>query len=104
MKTYNVIIDPTAESDMRGIHKYISETLLEPDIAKRIYLSIKKQIMSLDQMPSRHKIVVDEVLAQRNVRALFVENYCAFYVVEETKKEVHVLRVLYKRREWQSLI
>jgi plasmid stabilization system protein ParE len=33
-----------------------------------------------------------------------VENYNAFYVVDELKHEVHVIRVLYKRREWQKLL
>ena len=104
MTTYNVIIDPTGESDLRIILRYISDTLLEPEIAKRIYLSIKKQINTLDQMPYRHKLVADEVLARRGVRAFYAENYCALYVIEEPKKEVHVLRVQHKRREWQSLL
>jgi len=104
LTTYDVIIDPTGEWDLRGILRYISDTLLEPEIAKRIYLSIKGQIKTLDKMPYRHKLVADEVLARRGVRALYAENYCAFYVIEETKKEVHVIRVQYKRREWQSLL
>jgi len=99
-----VIIDPTGESDLRSILRYISDTLLEPEIAKRIHLSIKEQINSLDQIPYKHKLVPDEVLARRGIRALYAENYCAFYVIEEPKKEVHVLRVQHKRREWQSLL
>ncbi len=35
---------------------------------------------------------------------LLVENYIAFYVVDEAKREAHVLRILYNRREWQDLL
>ena len=104
MTTCEVVIDPTGESDLRGILRYISDTLLEPEVARRIYLSTKNQIMTLDQMPYRHKLVSDEVLARRGVRALYAENYCALYLIEESKKEVHVLRVQYKRREWLSIL
>ena len=104
MTTYKVIIDPTGVSDLRRMLRYISDTLLEPEIAKRLYVSIKKQIMTLDQMPYRHKLVADEVLARRGVRALYAENYCALYVTEEPKQAVHVLRVQHHRREWQRLL
>jgi len=38
------------------------------------------------------------------VRKLFVENYIVFYIVDEDKREVHILRILYNRREWQTLL
>jgi toxin ParE1/3/4 len=89
---------------MRGILRYITETLKEPVIAQRIYSSIKKQIMALDQMPLRFPFVRDELFAARGLRKMPVENYFVFYVVDESLKEVHILRVLYNRRDWQSLL
>ncbi len=104
MSEFDVIIETTAVSDMRGILRYITQTLKEPITAQRIYGSIKEQIMTLDTMPFRYALVKDEVFAARGLRKMPVENYLVFYVVDETANEVHVIRVLYGRREWRNLL
>jgi len=38
------------------------------------------------------------------VRLMPVENYNAFYIVDEKNDAVHVLRILYNSREWQSIL
>jgi len=101
---YDVIIEPTAESDLRGILRYITKTLKEPVTAERIYFSVKDQIMTLDQMPRRFPLVRDELFAVRGLRKMPIENYSVFYVADENTKEIHILRVLYNRREWQNLL
>jgi toxin ParE1/3/4 len=77
--------------------------------AKRIYYSIKKQIMTLNSLSFRYPLVDDETVVARGLRIMPVENYFVFYVVDEPHvdephKEVHVLRVLYNRREWENLL
>ena len=104
MTMFRVIIETTAVSDLRGIMRYITEILKEPVIAKRIYTSIREQIFTLDHFPLRQPLVNDETFAMRGLRKMPVENYLVFYVADEAKKEVRVLRVLYNRREWQSLL
>jgi toxin ParE1/3/4 len=101
---FRVILETTAKSDLRGILRYITETLNAPVTAKRIYRSIKKQIMTLNSMPFRYPLVDDEVFAARGLRKMPAENYFVFYVIDEPHKEVHVLRILYNRREWQNLL
>ncbi len=102
--TYRIIIEVPAISDLRDILRYITSTLKEPVAAKRIYRSIKEQIYSLNQLPFRCKLVSDELFAAQGVRRLLVENYSVFYVVDEDTQEVHVLRVLSNRREWQRFV
>lgn len=104
MKAYKVFIEESAEKDLFGILLYISKTLKQPAIAKRLYTEIKKQIGNLQTMPARQKIVEDEPYAAQGVRRLYVENYMVFYVVDDSKKEVHVFRILYNRREWQNIL
>lgn len=101
---YNVIIESSAEKDLYGILTYISETLLEPAVAKRIYLSIKEQILSLSSMPMRYALINEEPYRSMGIRKIPVENYIAFYIVDESCKTVHVFRILYNRREWHNLI
>ena len=104
MDKFNGIIEVTAAVDLRGILRYIGETLKEPEAAKRIYFSIKDKINTLDQLPQRQPFVRDEVLASRGVRRLPVENYSVFYVVDESARKVSILRILHNRREWQNII
>ena len=101
---FNVIIESSAEKDLYGILTYISETLLEPAVAKRIYLSIKEQILSLSSMPLRYALIDEEPYRSMGIRKIPVENYIAFYIVDESHKTVHVFRILYNRREWHNLI
>ena len=101
---YEVILETTAIQDLYGIMDYITGVLKAPESAERVILSIEEKIMSLNFMPSRHPIVSDEPYASYGVRLLPVENYTAFYIVDEVKLEVHVLRILYNHREWQVIL
>lgn len=101
---FDVIIEFSAEKDLYGILTYISETLLEPAVAKRIYCSIKEQILSLSSMPLRYALIDEEPYRSMGIRKIPIENYIAFYIVDESHKTVHVFRILYNRREWRNLI
>jgi plasmid stabilization system protein ParE len=104
LKKYKIEIENAAERDMYDILSYITETLKEPALALRIYKSIKEQIGKLSTMPARSRIVDDHPYASIGVRRLWVENYVVFYVIDETVLTVHLIRVLYNRREWQSIL
>lgn len=104
MTQYKIEITQPAVQDLQDILDYISNTLREPAAAQRIYTSIKAEILSLASMPERNRIVDDEPYAAMGVRRLFAENYVVFYVVDKGRGSVHVLRVLYNRREWQSIL
>jgi plasmid stabilization system protein ParE len=99
-----VEIETTAEADLLGILLHIAETLKEPAIARRIYFSIKNSILTLDEMPQRCKLASDDFFAARGLRRLDAENYSVFFVVDDEKLEVHVLRVLNNRRQWQNFL
>lgn len=104
MTEYKIVIEQTAENDLLDILSYISDTLHEPSIAMKIYGLIKKEILTLDKMPFRYALVNDEPYRSIGVRRIPVENYTAFYIVDENEKTVHIFRILYNRREWRYLL
>ena len=104
MTEYKIEIEDAAERDMYDIFSYITQTLKESALALSIYKSIKEQIGKLTTMPARNRVVDDQPYASIGVRRLFVENYIVFYVIDETILTVYVIRVLYNRREWQSIL
>lgn len=104
MTEYKIVIEETAEKDLVGILSYISDTLHEPNTALKIYSSIKNEILTLEKLPFRYALVNGEPYRSMGVRRISVENYTAFYVVDEDRKTVHIFRILYNRREWQYLL
>ena len=104
MTEYKIVIEETAENDLVGILSYISNTLHEPGIAMKIYGLIKKEVLTLNKMPFRYSVVNEEPYRSMGVRRIPVENYTAFYIVDENEKTVHIFRILYNRREWQYLL
>ena len=104
MTRYKIEIGNYAERDLYDILTYITETLKEPALALRIYRSVREQIDNLATMPARNRVVDDQLFGSQGIRRLFVENYVVFYVIDETAPAVNVIRVLYNRREWQSIL
>lgn len=104
MTRYEVAIEHPAQRDLYQILHYIAEVLKEAAIAGRIYTSIKEQVLTLGEMPLRHGVVRVQPHAALGIRRFPVENYMVFYVVDEEKHRVHVLRILYNRREWQNIL
>ena len=101
---YEVILETTAVLDLHGIFDYITNVLKAPEAVHRVFLSIEEKVMSLDFMPARHNFVREEPYVSMGVKVMPVENYNAFYIIDESAHKVHVLRILYNRREWQNLL
>lgn len=75
---------------------------LSPDAALRYYDLLTEQIASLSYMPERCPRPKDLALAAKGYRYLMVKNYLVFYVV--AGDTVQIRRILYGRRDYQSLL
>lgn len=104
METYKIQISDTAEKDLSEILDYISIRLQEPVVALNLLHRIQKEILSLHRMPERYRLVTDDYLAARGFRMLRVENYLVFYTVDQEYSMVNIVRVLYGKREWNTLL
>ena len=101
---YRVRIMESAQTDMREIHKYISEDLQNPDAAVRRIKDIDESIRSLKNMPKRHPLVLDNYLASKGFRMIVVKTHLVFFVVRDEINVVSVIRVLYARRDWMRIL
>lgn len=75
---------------------------LSPTAALRYYDLLTEQIAGLSVMPERCPRPKDLALAAKGYRYLVVENYLVFYVVADDT--VQIRRILYGRRNYQSLL
>ena len=104
MSTYNIQITEPAEKDLYEIAAYISKELLEPETAKNVVSKIAKEIITLEDIPLRNALVIDDRLAYKGIRKLLVDNYIVFYAITEESNTVTIIRILYSKRDWLKLL
>ncbi|MCC9293478.1 type II toxin-antitoxin system RelE/ParE family toxin [Clostridium sp. WLY-B-L2] len=49
-------------------------------------------------------MVIDETLKQRGYRKLIIDNYIAFYLVDDNKQQVIIMRILYGARNHKDIL
>lgn len=97
--SYQIELTNQAKNDLDEIYGYIAFTLLSPDVAANMYHSIIAAIRSLDSMPLRNALMDDEPWKSRGLRRCFVKKYTIFYLVDETKSIVRIVRIMYSGRD-----
>jgi toxin ParE1/3/4 len=102
--TYRIVITDLAEVDLRNIADYIANELLDPSTARKMIAKIAEAVFQLEQMPIRNGLVRDERLAASGIRHILVDSYIVFYVVSEKEENVTIIRILYGKRQWRSLL
>jgi plasmid stabilization system protein ParE len=101
---YNIDITGPAEQDIRKAVEYIDTELQNRIAAENLLDDIENAILSLSEMPLRHSLVADKALASQGFRFVPVNNYLVFYIVRESRKTVVIERVIYKKRNWATIL
>ena len=104
MKQWKVTVTLEFGNDIRAIHSYISNTLLEPIIAKKMIDRILKAVGELSLLPLRYPLYDKEPWKSRGLRKMTVGNYLVFYIVQEEIGNVVVLRFLYSGRDIEKCL
>ena len=100
MGQFKVVILRPAREDISEIIGYLNS--LSPQTALRYYDLLVERIGSLSDMPERCPLARDIQLRLRGYRFLAVENYLVFFVV--VGDTVQIRRILYARRQYESLL
>jgi addiction module RelE/StbE family toxin len=101
---YDLQIMPMAEEDLDGIFDYITNKLEAPVAANRLMEKIEKSILSLKNSPRIGSKCRDETLNKKGYRKLMVDNYIAFYLVNDEDRTVIIMRIMYGRRNYTALL
>ena len=104
VNNYTIKMTPKASEDLDNIYRYISEELFAASSAANILKKIEKGIMGLKKFPFSCNYVADEYLRNKGYRKLIVDNYIVFYLVEEEKEQVIIMRVLYGKQKYENLL
>ena len=104
MNEYSLIISKKAYADLYDIYSHIARDLNEPMTAANYHKAIVDALTTLCSFPMRHKLIDDEPYHTQGVRMLRIKSFTAFYIVDDDKKSVSVIRVIYSRRDWQNIL
>ncbi len=99
-QSYKVRIYPTAEQDPAEIVNYLNT--LSQQAALKYYDMLTKEIAGLSTMPERYPHPRDLALTAKGYRYLVVKDYLVFYMVVGDTVQIH--RILYGRRDYQSIL
>jgi toxin ParE1/3/4 len=101
---YKILFTRKAHEDLRSIYKYIREELLNINSAIKIVREIEKRIGVLKEFPLTGSLVQETILEAKGYRKLIIHEYIALYTVDEQKKEVRIIRIIYGKRDYQELL
>ena len=97
--SWGIVYTAQARQDLRDIYEYIALELLAPETAVGQTQRIMKTIRSLEEMPMRHQLYGEEPWHSQGIRFLPVDNYLIFYLLEEPKNIVNIVRIMYGGRD-----
>ncbi|WP_352398158.1 type II toxin-antitoxin system RelE/ParE family toxin [[Clostridium] aminophilum] len=101
---YAIHITRAAERDLNTAADYIEFVLLNPQAADDLLNEAEKKIRELSDFPEKSSLVDDPVLKAWGIRFTIIKNYIAFYVVSEETHTIFIVRFLYKKRDWLTIL
>ena len=101
---YSLNVTDIAEEDILVTLKYIADVLKAPKAANNLLDEIERHEEILENTPNIYPFVPDEYLAQRGLKFTRIKNYLLFYTINEDEKTVTVIRFLFARRDWKTIL
>lgn len=98
-----VIYSTEALEDLRDIYSYIANELLMPETTGRQIDRIRREIRSLNEMPSKYRVVDWEPWKSMHMHQMPVDKYDVFYLVDDSLMTVSIARVVYSGRNLQQI-
>ena len=102
--SYSIHITSTAERDMINASNHIEFVLKNPKAADDLLDEAERKISSLADFPQKFKLVDDPVLASWGVRFVVINGYLAFYVIAENVQKVIIVRFLFQKSNWTTIL
>lgn len=101
---YTLHITHTAERDLNQAADYIEFVLKNPQAADDLLRETEEALNTIPCFPKKHPLADDKLLAAWGIRLVQVKNYLAFYVIAEETRQITVVRFLYAKSNWLSIL
>ena len=101
---FRLIPSQLFDSDIDAVYMYIKENLEAPMAAENLMKELKEKLNYLKDNPFVRSFVQDEFLANIGFRPIKVKNYVIYYIVDDVKNEINLIRFLYNKRDWKNIL
>ena len=98
MKTYSVKVTSQAQDHILEYASYIKDELMNSVAAENFVRVLWEEINTLDVMPKRCPCIKEEPWRSMKIRKIIVRGYYVYYLVDDEKKQVIVVGVVYGKR------
>ena len=96
---YQVKLTKQAQEQLREIFSYIRYTLQAPETAMKMLNTLETEIASLSRFPARVPLTEEEPWHSQGIHKFPVKNYLVYFRIDEDRKTVQVIAVIYGRRD-----
>lgn len=103
-KIYKIVIGKYAKKDLNDIYDYISNTLFNNEAANQLLDKINLKFEQIKLFPKSAPLINNEYVKNKNIRKILIDNYIAFYIVDETKFEIRILRIVYGMMNYLDIL
>lgn len=101
---YTIKITAAAERDMSNAADYIEFVLKNPSAADHLLDEAETKLNALSSFPNQFPLVDDILLNSWGIHFTQVKNYLAFYIISEKNHTVTIIRFLYEKSNWKSIL
>lgn len=101
---YPIHITSAAQSDIANASDYVEFILKNPKAVDDLLDHIELKINTLSDFPEKYPLVKDTFLASHGIRFIPVKNYLVFYIISKENNQVVIVRFLYAKSNWMSIL
>ena len=93
-----------ATEDLDNTLSYISKELCNPVAAKNLFVKIEETIDRICDFPESCPVVENDYVVSKDIRKAVIDNYIMYYLFQEDKRLVSILRIVYGRRNLDEIL
>lgn len=101
---YELHMSRAAENDLNEAADYMEFVLMNPQAADHLLDAVEEALPTLSEYAQCHALVDDPVLKAWGIRFIQIKNYLAFYTISEGERKIYIVRFLYGKRNWISIL
>ena len=101
---YNYVLTESAEADIDEAFDYIANELANPDAASAFADELEEKLEEICKTPKAGRPLHNPYLKRDDVRRVLVKNNLAYYLIDEEKENIVVLRVVHNRRDKNKIL
>jgi plasmid stabilization system protein ParE len=97
---YQIQFSNESKLDIDELTSYIKNEFESIELAEEYHDDLMSDIKGLEELPNRFERIFVKKYREVVLRRLVHKNFLVFYLVDDDKKEVDIVRVLYGGSNW----